>query len=167
MSEPLQEHDAPEVIIKHCLRNQWGQTHVNGVTPRIHFGWLDQEYDEPEVTISEPNESPTNAGNTGYAGIDPTGGPPHVDTLGTVRVNSWCDRPRAENVTPAGESSHNPRQLVYLMGREIQRIVQQNALGADSSLSHMWWDGSQRIVDDEGQHIMFRTQTVIGYAYDY
>lgn len=169
---PIEEHDAPEVIVKNFIRDQWNSTNTLGVTPRIHLGWLDEEYNRPEVTVSNPDENTNNvpnAGSTGYVAINPADGNPHVDVLGTLHVNSWSDRPRAETVadsTPSGDPP-NPRQFVFLCKLEVQRIIQANARGGDSSLSFLSYARSQAFVDDERDDTMFRRQVWVGYGYDY
>lgn len=154
---------APEVLVRSILRgvgvySGWKPANTSGVTPRIHQGWLDRGYDEPEVTITNPEESPVQGGETGYRGIDPAGGSPHQRIDGTVTVVCWSSRER---------SNVNARQLTHEMKEEVRRLIQDDYDAPSSSvidrLSYL--NGQRRPEDTEEEETLYRYDVLVGYGY--
>lgn len=166
--------DAPEVLVRNVLRGDWTPANVDSwevdTDVAIHHGWLDQDYTLPEITISNPSESPT-GGGTGYSGFKPDGTGPTQDIAGTVNVNAWCSRVRLGNLTNG--TLTNPRQAAYLMKCEIQRILKArydatNALDEATDLRRVSYLGAARFVedaDDDDRATMYRYQVTAGFGY--
>ena len=153
--------DAPEVVVRNVLRSEWPARAANteGVVPDVHHGWVNDGHDAPEVTISNPDESPIDGGDTGYRGFDPVTGKPTQGIAGTVDVNVWASRSRLDGV--------NPRKYAYLCKEVIRRIITENADAPTSEDIHrLAYLGARRFVDDEGDEVTFRYQTTIGYGYN-
>lgn len=153
--DPDVYRDAPEVVVKELLRTRWRVE--TALDPAIHHGWVRPGFDEPEVTVSEPEESPVRGGNTGFSGTAGDGSGPTKDMNGTVRVNTWADRSRVES---------NPKQVVYVMSREIERIIDSHATPEDTDLRFLSFLGGTRMPPEtDKEPTMFRVRCVIGYGY--
>lgn len=167
--------DAPEVVIRNVIRDDWTPGNVAGLQVdtdvAIHHGWLDVDYTLPEVTISNPEESPINGGATGYSGFKPDGSGPTQDISGTVEVNCWTTRTRLANAPNA--TVDNPRQAVYLMKHEVEEILRDHydatdANGAETDLRRLAYLGATRFVenaDDADRATMYRYRVLVGYGY--
>lgn len=151
------EHDAPEVIVKRALRTNWNDEHTLNMKPNVHHGWLDEDYDGPEITISDKEESSV-GGDTRYSSINQQG-TPHVDMMGTVTAHGWADRSR---VAP-----NNPRQYLFKCEQEIKRITRNNAQAPDSTLDWLSYHGSLQRRDTDRDETMYHTIYTLGYGYNY
>ena len=155
--------DAPEVVIRNLLRDDqnWDADQTLGVTPNIHHGWVDLEDEQPQITVSNPDEQPIDGGATGYAGINPDSGTPTQRIRGVMQVNVWV----ANDWT-----DHNARQLSYHMKEMVRTIIEENADGADSDLSYLSYNGSDRRPDENddpvGPDMVWRYQIPVVYGYD-
>lgn len=113
----------PVLSILNLLQNNWNNANTSiGYDPDIHSGWHASDAGNPQVTVSNPEESPINGGTTGYAAIaaDGSGGTQELD--GIVNVDCWSDRDV--------ESSVNPKKLTFEFTEEIRRIVKANQTNA-------------------------------------
>lgn len=167
--------DAPEVVIRNVLRGDWTPANVDNwvvdTDVAIHHGWLDPDYDLPEITISNPEESPINGGQTGYSGFKPDGSGPTQDIAGTVEVNTWASRPRLLNLTNG--SIENPRQAIYLMKHEVERLLRAHAQGTDENdnptdLRRLSYLGATRFVEnqaDDDRDTVYRYRVLAGYGF--
>ena len=148
--------DAPEVVAHNLLRDNWDSTNTSNVTPLIHHGWVDLGADEPEVTISDPDENVLGGGETGYSGLSADGSPVQ-DFTGTVTINVWTDRKR---------SNVNPRKLAWEMRCEVGRILHENYDPTPTYDLYPIADlGARRFVDSESDETMWRYQVTMGYGY--
>lgn len=166
--------DAPEVVVKNLIRDAWDPAATLDVTPSVHHGWLESEHADDadpglfEVTVSNPDESPVNGGDTGYSGIDPTGAGPTQRIGGTVEVRTWAQRGRVG--TNGNGANANPRQLAYLFKSHVEDIVHDHAQGTDAQgnptdLSFLSPLGSVRRVDDDEEPVMYFYLVTVGYGY--
>lgn len=130
-----------EQYVLQLLRKNWQTDHPFGLTPKLSFGWFDEDQNQPQVTtgLPLPDEGPINGGQTGFSSIDPSGGSPNQTIGGTSQVHCWAryqDLRDDSNVT-----TNNPRE--YLSGSaaddgtvsggvvaEIERILDNNAVSA-------------------------------------
>lgn len=150
--------DAPEVVVRAILTDEWNPANTLDITPNVHMGWLDPSGNQPEVTVSNPEESPVLGADTGFRGIAPDGSPTK-DIGGTVMVNVWASRDRTDA---------NPRQLVHLMKEEVRRIIDEVHHDAPTSddLIYLSFDGGQRRVEQEDDPpVVYRFLTRVGYGY--
>lgn len=149
--------DAPEVVVRNIIRDNWNTANTSGETFNVHHGWIDIEGDSLEVTVSDPNDSAV-TDTSGYAGIN-VNGSPSQDYQGTVSVNVWADRTR---------TTQNPRKMAWEGREEVQRIIQTNhdAPGYDPiNIADL---GAQRFVegaDDPGEVTIWRYMITVGFAY--
>lgn len=169
-----QQPDAPEVIIKNLIRDAWTAANLDpALTPHIHHGWLESEQDGYyEVTVSNPDESPINGGDTGYSGVDPTGAGPTQRIGGTVNVNVWAQRGRTGE---DGVTEGNPRKVAYMMKAEVERILHEVGFdgvvpdGAggqvETDLNFIAPQGATRLVEPDEEPTMYRYEVLAGYGY--
>ena len=111
--------EPPERLVLDILQVEWDNTNSYDLTPKISFGWFDESSGIPQVTISQPDESPSDGGNTGFSGISVDG--PTQRFTGTIEVNVWCRPSDLENANTV-----NPRQYNQAAAMEIQRIIGNN-----------------------------------------
>lgn len=149
--------DAPEVVVRGVLTDGWNLANTSNLAPRIHHGWVDTEYGEPEVTISSPNEDVLYGGDTGYSGLNADGQP--IRTVdGVLQVDVWASRGRTGGI--------NPRRYVHECKVEVERIIDANALAPTSDdLTHLAFVGARRQPETDEEPIMFRYICSIGYGY--
>ena len=162
--------DAPEVKLKNLIRDAWDETLFEAgeqFIPQIHHGWVYPDGEYYEITISNPDESPMGGGETGYRGIDGSGGGPVQDIGGTVDVNCWADRDRA------GENGVqlNPRKAAYLMKWQVEEILRdhwdgRDADGSQTDLVRYAPMGARRLVETDEEPTMWRWQVTAGYGYN-
>ncbi len=149
--------DAIEVVVRGILRAGWDEDRTSGEEPVIRHGWVNRTGKSPEVTVSNPEESPLAGGSTGFSGINQSGHPTQ-EVDGTVTVNVWADRDR---------TNENPRKLVFEMKNEVQRIIIANALVPTSDdYSHISYMGGRRMPPEtDVKPPMWRWQILVGYGY--
>lgn len=147
--------DAPEVIIKNLLRDNWTLA-VEGLTVDVHMGWVRDNNTNPEVTVANPEEDPINGGDTGYSGTAGDGSGPVQEINGTVGVNAWADKDRTDV---------NARQAVSLMKSEVERILRSQHAAEGTDLSFISYMGAMRAVEEERDPTMYRYQIRAGYGY--
>lgn len=149
--------DAPEVIVRGALRSGWDDTNTSNLRPTIHHGWVDTEYNEPEVTISTPNEDAVSGGDTGYSGMTNDGTP--IRTMnGTLQVDVWANRTRTGNT--------NPRQYIHECKVEIERIIDANArVPTSTDIDFLSFVGARRQPEVDEEPTMYRYICSIGYGY--
>lgn len=123
-----------EQLVLDLLQQNWQTDHPFGLTPKISYGWFNEDQETTQVTIGQPDEGPIGGGETGFDGIDTTGGSPHQTRGGTVEAHCWARHGDLGNATTS-----NPRE--YLTGsaasdgtvsggviEEIYDIAQANAV---------------------------------------
>lgn len=159
--------DAPEVVVKNLIRDNWYPSYTLDVTPDVHHGWVNDENDHPEITVSNPDESPIDGGDTGYSGIAGGGGGPTQTLAGTVEVNVWADRDRMDGLGGQGNPDPNPRQFVHHAKAHVERVIRHlGAGGGSSDLSWLSIMSADRVVEepDENEPIMFRYRILVGFG---
>lgn len=170
---PTTQLDAPEVVVKELVRREWTAGNVDGITPYVVHGWLGDgdggHENDYRVTVSNPEESAVAGGQTGYAGIDPSGAGPVQMVGGTLAVNVWASR----GWTGTGGTGGNPRKVAYLMKREVERVLFDHHDGtdaddADTSLDYLSPESSRRFVEDADEpdeSPLYRYQVTVAYGY--
>lgn len=165
--------DAPERVVKELVRREWDASNVPGdpsdITPDVKHGWVDPDTDEIEVTVGNPEESPINGGQSGYAATRGDGSGPVQKLDGTVAVNCWTSR----GWTGVNGNGGNPARVAYDMQVEVRRILHlhddgTDADGNETSLDVLAPVGSRRFIDDDtdGQEYpIFRYRVTAGYGY--
>ncbi|WP_408954733.1 hypothetical protein [Natroniella sp. ANB-PHB2] len=99
----------PKLVIKSLLEKEWKLENTLGVTPKFSTGWYEQGLKLAQVTVTGDDE------NGDYHGITSQGGPTKRFD-GTLDVNTWANR-----------NCHNdPKSLVFVMSKEIERIIDDN-----------------------------------------
>lgn len=163
--------DAPEVVIKNLVRDDWDGTFdgalATPVTPDIHHGWVDMESTLYEVTVSDPEEGNVMGGTTGFSGFDPTGAGANRKVDGTVNVNVWARRGWQDS---NGNSIDNPRKAAYYFKWEVEDIVKNHwdattAAGNNTDLWYLVPRGATRIPDTDEEPVVWRWQVTVGYGY--
>jgi len=148
----------PTVTIYRLLKDNWSNENTSmGYDPQIHTGWWDTENNQPEVTISNRDETAVRGGRSPFTGIDPSGAGPTQTINGEVQVNCWSSREVEANV--------NPKKLVHEFSEEVKRIVKANTTLA-TDLRFIGYNGGRLIVDQEAEPAVFRIQMIIWYVYE-
>lgn len=104
-------------LLLDILQVEWEESNTFGLTPDITFGWFDDDKDIPQLTIGQPEESPTGGGETGFSGLGVDG--PTQRIVGTIDTDAWC---RPGDLKQA--STRNPRQYNSAVADEVQRILE-------------------------------------------
>jgi len=161
--------DAPEVVLKELVRREWEDTNVDGITPEVRHGWLDDEKGEIQVTIGNPEESPIQGGQSGYAATRGDGSGPVQMMDGTTPVNCWT----ARGWTGVNDNGGNPAKVAWLMQKEVRRILHAHDDGTDADGNETSLDvlaplGKRRFVDDHSDEWdvpILRYRVLAGYGY--
>lgn len=165
--------DAPEQVVKELVRREWVDSNVPGdpsdITPVVLHGWLNEGAGNYQVTVSNPEQSPLNGGQSGYAATRGDGSGPVRQLDGTVQVNVWT----ARGWTGENGNGGNPARVAFDMKTEVERILHDHHDGTDADGNETSLDvvaplGSTRFVDDQSDEWdvpIFRYNVVAGYGY--
>lgn len=118
-----------EQLVVDLLTNDWNASNTHGLTPSVIYAEPDESPDTAYVAVEQYSEGPIGGGETGFDGIDPTGGSPHQTISGSVPVHLYAD-----DTELSGASTGSAK--VYLTGSgstggavdEVQRIIRANAV---------------------------------------
>lgn len=149
----------PVLTIKDLVKDNWDNSNTAiSYDPDIHTGWHQEEANNPQVTASNPEESPIRGGATGYAAMDPTGSGGVQELDGTVNVDCWSDR--------EVESGVNPKQLTFEFTEEVKRIVKANQHSA-TDLRVIAYGGRTFVPPDSDENPpVFHYNVPVGYLYE-
>jgi hypothetical protein len=101
--------------------------------------------DEQEATGSQ----------TGWTSIKGDGTGPSRQTDGTVLVNAWCND---------NQTSENPKQVVWDLRKEIERIVLNNV--ESTQYQYLSIGNITKMVEDSQDPVMHRYEIPVGYQYE-
>lgn len=149
----------PVITVEELLADNWnaGNTSI-GYDPDIHTGWHSDDADSPQVTVTNPEESPLGGGETGFSAMDGAGGGAVQELSGTVNVDCWSDRDV--------EGGVNPKKLTYEFTEEVKRIVDANRLTA-TDLRLIAYLGRAFVPPGSEEHPpAFRYNCPINYLYE-
>lgn len=160
----------PVIIIRDLLDNNWttGNT-VLANKPDIHTGWYDYGSSDPQVTVTNPEESTVGGGETGHTAGTGAGGVSQI-RAGTVLVNCWAGTREDTKGAGSGGSDVNPKEAAYDMAGEVHRIAQANATGTTDSngnrqLNSLGADPVRRVVDTEKDPVVYRYEATVKFTY--
>lgn len=160
--------EEPTVTVRNLLA---GATWDSSVTlladaPRVHTGWFDYASGQQQVTVTNPEESTVNGGETGITAGTGDGGVAKV-RAGTMLVNGWAGtRDDCEGAGTASNPNPNPKSVAYGLAREIDRIVTENAGGGTSDLNSLSVDPAQLRYDrDDDSAVVYRYELTVRYTY--
>lgn len=159
--------EAREKLLLELLQAGWKKANTFDVTPHISFGWFDESKSTPQVTIGQPEESPTGGGNTGYSHIR-VGEGPGQSIIGTMPVHVWSTH---ERLSSAGATTSNPREFNERCCEEVKRIVRANAstptnpsTGAEP-VSSIAYDGREPVPEPDRPEVEHYA-TEVRYTYE-
>lgn len=149
----------PVITIQDLLSNNWKNANTSiSYDPDIHTGWHQEEADTPQVTVTNPEESPIDGGRTGYSAIDGSGAGPVQELGGSVNVDCWSDR--------ESESGVNPKKLTFEFTEEIKRIVKGDITTA-TDLRVINYGGRRFVPPDPSENPpVFHYNVPVGYIYE-
>ncbi len=108
----------PTVSFKNLIKDEWDDSNIVGtLTPDFHTGWWNPKSLSAQVTFTGKNEA--FEGLHGYNAIQGSGGGPVQIANGVLFMNCWAYRDE-------GAGGDNPKQIVYDMATEVNRIVLAN-----------------------------------------
>lgn len=123
-----------EQFVLQLLEGNWNDSNTFSETPTLIYGHRDTPPTKPYIAVMQPDEGPIGGGNTGFDGIDPTGGAPHQTISGTVPVHLFASDDELSGATTSAAK-------VWLTGsaadngtvsggaiEEVYRIVRANAV---------------------------------------
>lgn len=149
MNDPLLE-------FKDLFETNWNAANtVLSSAPYIHTGWYENGSDEPQLTITSPEEQEATGSPTGWTGIGGDGSGPTRQVDGTAYGNVWCN----EN-----QSAHNPKQVVWDLRQEALRIVFDNV--ESTQWQFIALGEVQKIVEDDQDPVMHRYELPLGYYFE-
>ena len=149
--------NAPKISIKNLVKNGWVPANTSSVTPSFSTGWYDRKSVSPQVTFTDPILTPVSGGQTGFFGMK-SNGTPSKYWDGTIAVNLWVTREALET------EAVNPKQYIYEMREEIDRILQAG-YGSVSGLDYVSWLGGFEKVDAEEKPVVYRFVGTVGFGY--
>lgn len=113
-----------EELIVELLKNNWNAPDTFDLTPKISYGWFEEDQSKPQVTVPLPEEGPIDGGDTGYASMSGDGSGPSQQIGGESMVHLWA---RATDVTGATGSGQNPRRWLSYAREMVYSIIRDNA----------------------------------------
>jgi len=158
-----------ERLVLELLKDDWGNGDVDdfGITPKISFGWFEEDVDQPQVTVGQPEESPVDGGQTGYSHISADGDPGQT-VGGTIDVHVWSS---TEDLDAQNASTSNPREFNERACEEVQRIVSANAASptnpatGNDPVSSIAYDGRQPVPEPDRDDV-FHYVAIVQYGYE-
>lgn len=155
-----------EKLVLALLQEEWTPAHTFGLTPKITFGWFNEDVDTAQVTIRQPEESPVDGGETGYSHIRVGDGPGQT-IGGTIQVHVWARESDLE-----GAETQNPREFNERCCEEIQRIAGEHASqpvnprSGNQPVGFIAYDGREPIPEPDRTPTVFHYQAIVRYGYD-
>lgn len=144
--------------VRNLLRTNWNNAEMveSLDDDDIHTGWWDEGKDNPQVTVSHPEESPLQGGDSGVTGLkgDGTGYVQHIN--GTITVNCWGGS--REDYANRGEAEVQTQA----MADEVERIIYQN-IHALQEVSSITVSQRLKITEDEEVPTEHRVQFQLKY----
>lgn len=154
-----------EDLVLQLLQADWNKSNTFGQTPKITFGWFNEDAGNAQVTVAQPEESPIDAGDTGYSHISADGNPGQT-IGGTIQVHVWS---RKEDLS--GASTDNPRQYNERCCEEIKRIAGANAVSptnpdtGNQPVDSLAYDGRVPVPEPDRPSV-FHYRATVRYGYD-
>lgn len=156
--------DDPKVVLRDLVSTKWNSSNTLSTTPDFRTGWRDEDLPAPQLTFGPDNETPLT--DTGFDGIDPTGGGPTATIRGTCQIHAWASR----DVT-----DENPKQLVDRFKTETKRIITDNTqistvtgITTGSNYDYIAYSGNQFMPEppeDPDSVTVFRYLINVRYEY--
>ncbi len=141
---------SPKLTIKDRIIADWTQANVEEQTPDFHTGWLNPTGKPFQLCF--PNTSEVPIGISGYNAIAADG--PVSWRVGSLPATAFARRPAK------GVGSTNPKKLVELGAREVERIIHA-AFISIPDFEYMSIIGSNEIVPDITAELPFFGWTVL------
>ena len=140
--------------VKDLFKDNWLPANTSSVTPSFCTGWYNFKNEDPQVTVTDSEETPVSTGRTGYFGLS-TGGVPVQYWDGSIAINCWVTR---EGTTV------NPKLLIEQFVKEIKRIVRANYDNV-TGLDYIAWQGGFDRVEKDKTPVVFRYVGQVGLGY--
>jgi len=144
----------PKIALMGLLSDNWDDDNTSSITPTFSTGWYDSKSKKPQVTITDPSETPLSRGEAPFFGLVTSGGPVQY-MMNTLAANVWVERKSV---------AINPKQAVYEMKEEIARILLANYTEL-SDLDYIAWLGGNEIVETDPPPPVYRYAGAVGYGY--
>lgn len=142
------------VTLRDLLRTSWAPSNSDGVTPEFITGWVNPESARPQLTISGLRQIALRGGSSGYAALDAGGAGPIKLVQDQVDLNAWAHH-EAEHAD-GSPTNVNPKQQVYSLMQEADRIITANAVLLDGRLSTALVDAIEQPPDLTRRPAVFR-----------
>lgn len=154
-----------ERLVLDLLQADWTAGNTFGLTPKLTFGWFNEDAGNAQVTVGQPEESPIDGGNTGYSHISADGTPGQT-VGGTIPVHVWS---RTDDL--GGASTDNPRQYNERCCEEIKRIVGNHAASptnpdtGNQPVDSLAYDGREPVPEPDRTPTVFHYKATVRYGY--
>jgi len=149
-----------KVRVKNLLRDEYDSSgHPKQLTSSdIHTGWWDAGKGNPQISVTNDEESPFDGGRTGYAGYRGDGSGPIQHRQGTVLVNCWAGT--RDDYSERGLEQKQANE----MRNEVERIIFNNATAIDE-LDSLSVISAEKVVETDDTPSMHRVQIEVQYTY--
>lgn len=160
----------PLLIVRDLLVNNWDKSNtVIDEDPSFHTGWYDYGGTDPQVTITNSDETVMDAGFTGQSAGTGGGGVAQYRT-GFCLVNCWAGTYEDMEGKGSNSSDISPKDASYDMSKEVHRIMQANGSGTTDSNGNQQFHSLaasdvRRVVEDEVDPAVFRYEVTVNYTY--
>ena len=155
---------SPTLIVRNLLRQEWTKAEVDeyDAQPPIHTGWFGSVNEEPQITVTNPDETGS------YESTDGETGEAVQTTEGMLLVNAWAgSRPTVENDADAATS--NPKALAWGFRDHIGDVFKAWATGTrengEPQLEYLEGVNARRIVDRDRENPVVRYEIETEYRY--
>ena len=143
---------SPKLTIKDRLKTDWIEANVLSLTPDFHTGWLNASGAAFQLVFPGTTETPLGL-PSGYHAMAADG--PVSWRVGSVPVTAFARR-----VATRSEGDPNPKKLVELGAREVERIIHA-AFVSEVDFEYLSVIGSNELVPDTEHEPPFFGWTVV------
>ena len=147
----------PKLDIVRIIESNWNAANTNSITPRVSTGWYDKKNVHPQISVTNPVETPNSEGPTGYFGAGTSGMPTQLFD-GTMSVIVWVPGNLRETL------SVNPKAFLFNCREELRRICNVK-FDQGTDIDAIAWLGGSEMVDDEATPVIYRFNGEVGYNY--
>ena len=159
--------DPPDDLSK-LIRAEWNPANTYDLAPACHTGWYDTNRGGQQITVTNPDESVINGGETGFTSLRGDGSPSQL-WGGEVYVNTWAGtREDCRGLHPDG-GDLNPKALATALRDEATRIIDAHAdgdLDGENVFNTLAVARRRGLADTDGPATVFRWELRLLYTYD-
>lgn len=151
------------LTVRDLIINNWNSTNVSSLpigttsgTIRVHTGWFNHSWNQPQIGVVNPTEFPLSGGTTGFIATDAGGAGGVKFMIADMNVACWAHNEDNTNI--------NPLLLRFQMSEEVKRIIKNNTFPGND-IEWLSWLGRTGFVDTDAEPVLFRYDNQVRLMY--